>query len=77
MEVGSAWVAEGFAASHPACCHRSRRGADIEALDTYGMTPLHRCASNNLAAGAEALLAAGADPAHRGSVRLTPLEVRL
>ena len=51
------------------------RGADIEALDTYGMTPLHRCASNNLAAGAEALLAAGADPAHRGSVRLTPLEL--
>ena len=25
-------------------------GADIEALDTYGYTPLHRMASNNLAA---------------------------
>lgn len=37
-------------------------GADIEALDTYGYTPLHRMASNNLAVGAEALLAAGADP---------------
>ena len=51
------------------------RGADIEALDTYGMTPLHRCASNNLAAGAESLLAAGADPTHRGRVNLTPLEM--
>lgn len=37
-------------------------GAEIEALDTYGYTPLHRMASNNLAVGAEALLAAGADP---------------
>lgn len=40
-------------------------GADIEALDTYGYTPLHRMASNNLAVGAEALLAAGADPNRR------------
>lgn len=38
------------------------RGADIEALDTYGYTPLHRMASNNLAVGALALLQAGADP---------------
>ena len=44
------------------------RGADIEALDTYGMTPLHRMASNNLAVGAQALLDAGADPTYRGSV---------
>ena len=36
-------------------------GADIEALDTYGYTPLHRMASNNLAIGFEALLKAGAD----------------
>merc|ERR1712151_115382 len=36
-----------------------KAGADIEALDTYGYTPLHRMASNNLAVGAEALLAAG------------------
>ncbi|CAK0833234.1 unnamed protein product [Prorocentrum cordatum] len=42
------------------------RGADIEALDTYGMTPLHRMASNNLPAGARALLEAGADPDHAG-----------
>eukprot|EP00239_Pterosperma_sp_CCMP1384_P008513 CAMPEP_0197858392 /NCGR_PEP_ID=MMETSP1438-20131217/32141_1 /TAXON_ID=1461541 /ORGANISM="Pterosperma sp., Strain CCMP1384" /LENGTH=208 /DNA_ID=CAMNT_0043474537 /DNA_START=218 /DNA_END=844 /DNA_ORIENTATION=+ len=37
------------------------RGGDIEAIDTYGYTPLHRMASNNLAIGAEALLAAGAN----------------
>jgi ankyrin repeat protein len=36
------------------------RGADIEASDTYGYRPLHRMASNNLAIGAEALLASGA-----------------
>jgi len=50
-------------------------GADVEALDTYGMTPLHRMASNNLAAGARALLAAGADPNNRGLVGQTPMEV--
>jgi len=38
------------------------RGGDIEARDTYGFTPLHRMASNNLAVGARALLNAGADP---------------
>ena len=38
------------------------KGADIEAVDTYGFTPLHRMASNNLAVGASALLDAGADP---------------
>ena len=37
------------------------RGAQIEAVDTYGMRPLHRMASNNLAIGASALLEAGAD----------------
>ena len=42
------------------------RGADVEALDTYGYSPLHRMASNNLAIGAEALLEAGADPNGRG-----------
>jgi len=51
------------------------RGGDIEALDTYGMTPLHRMASNNLAIGAAALLAAGADPTFRGTVGQTPLEM--
>lgn len=51
------------------------RGADIEALDTYGMTPLHRMASNNLAAGAQALLEAGADPNNRGLVQQSPMEI--
>lgn len=37
-------------------------GADKDALDTYGYTPLHRMASNNLAIGALALLKAGVDP---------------
>merc|ERR1712244_6389 len=35
-------------------------GADINAIDSYGYTPLHRMASNNLRIGAEALLKAGA-----------------
>lgn len=39
-----------------------KRGANIEAVDTYGYRPLHRMASNNLAIGAKALLEAGADP---------------
>ena len=30
-----------------------KAGGDIEALDTYGFTPLHRMASNNLAIGAQ------------------------
>uniref|UniRef100_A0A7S2UWI6 Ankyrin repeat domain-containing protein n=1 Tax=Fibrocapsa japonica TaxID=94617 RepID=A0A7S2UWI6_9STRA len=38
-----------------------RRGGNIEAKDTYGYTPLHRMASNNLDIGALALLQAGAD----------------
>mmetsp|Transcript_4629 Transcript_4629/g.6914 ORF Transcript_4629/g.6914 Transcript_4629/m.6914 type:complete len:257 (-) Transcript_4629:140-910(-) len=38
------------------------KGGKIEALDTYGYTPLHRMASNNLAIGAKALLDAGANP---------------
>ena len=38
------------------------KGGDINALDTYGFTPLHRMASNNLADGAKALLEAGAEP---------------
>merc|ERR1719160_989608 len=35
-------------------------GADLNAVDTYGFTALHRMASNNLARGALALLRAGA-----------------
>ncbi|CAE7833576.1 trmH [Symbiodinium sp. CCMP2592] len=52
-----------------------RRGAKIEALDTYGMTPLHRMASNNLPVGAKALLEAGADPQNTGQVRASPMEI--
>lgn len=51
------------------------RGADVEALDTYGMTPLHRMASNNLPIGAEALLQAGADPNNAGKCGATPLQI--
>lgn len=50
-------------------------GADIEALDTYGMTPLHRMASNNLAIGALALLEAGADPHNTGKIQATPMQI--
>ena len=51
------------------------RGADIESLDTYGMTPLHRMASNNLAVGAKMLLDAGADVFHRGKVGVSPMSI--
>jgi len=51
------------------------RGADVEALDTYGMTPLHRMASNNLPRGAEALLEARADPNNAGKCGATPLQI--
>jgi ankyrin repeat protein len=55
-------------------------GGKIEALDTYGYTPLHRMASNNLDKGARALLEAGADvnrasgPPYAGE---TPLDIAL
>jgi len=39
-----------------------KRGALVETMDTYGMTPLHRMASNNLPVGAKALLEARASP---------------
>jgi len=49
-------------------------GADIEAMDTYGYTPLIRMASNNLASGAQALLEAGADPINEGMSGTSPME---
>merc|ERR1712117_997756 len=52
-------------------------GADIEALDTYGMTPLHRMASNNLDIGARMLLEAGADIENEGKIRETPRDIAL
>lgn len=51
------------------------RGADIESLDTYGMTPLHRMASNNLADGATMLLEAGADAANPGKIGSSPMSI--
>jgi len=50
-------------------------GGDIEALDTYGMTPLHRMASNNLPVGAAALLRCGSDPTFTGNVGATPMDI--
>ena len=50
-------------------------GADLEALDTYGMTPLHRMASNNLPIAGELLIRAGADPNNGGLIGETPLSV--
>jgi len=50
-------------------------GGDIEALDTYGFTPLHRMASNILEVGAQALLKAGADPFTKGACGQTPIAV--
>merc|ERR1712216_217655 len=47
-------------------------GADLEALDTYGMTPLHRMASNNLAQAAAKIIALGADPLNKGQIGMTP-----
>lgn len=49
-------------------------GADVNAVDTYGFTPLHRMASNNLARGALALLKAGAAQGASPGVG-SPLEV--
>ena len=51
-------------------------GADLHATDTYGYTPLHRMASNNLAIGGEALVRAGVDPnAKVPGADSTPIEI--
>ena len=52
-------------------------GADMEALDTYGFTPLLRMASNNLSRGATRLLEAGADPLYKGGAGISPLDCAL
>jgi ankyrin repeat protein len=51
------------------------KGGAINAFDTYGYTPLHRMASNNLALGAEELCKAGADFNKRTSRGETPMSV--
>ena len=51
-------------------------GADLEARDNSGMTPLHEAAMfNKTSAAAEALLAAGADVNARDTWGLTPLHM--
>lgn len=51
-------------------------GADIYVQDTYGYTPLHRMASNNLAIGGEALVRAGHDPnAPMDGADSTPIQI--
>lgn len=50
-------------------------GGGMETEDTYGYRPLHRMASNNLAEGAAALLAAGADAGARTASGETPLSI--
>eukprot|EP00121_Abeoforma_whisleri_P014720 Awhi_evm1s13577 len=51
-------------------------GADIYAQDTYGYTPLHRMASNNLAIGGEVLVKAGQDPnASMEGADMSPIEI--
>ena len=51
-------------------------GADIYAQDTYGYTPLHRMASNNLAVGGEVLVKAGQDPnANMEGADSSPIEI--
>ena len=51
------------------------KGGNIEAIDTYGYTPLHRMSSNNLAVGAEALCIAGADIHKRTGRGETPMSI--
>ncbi|KAK3285383.1 hypothetical protein CYMTET_7008 [Cymbomonas tetramitiformis] len=51
-----------------------QKGGNVEALDTYGYTPLHRMASNNLAIGAEALIKAGANVNVRTAGGQSPLQ---
>ena len=55
-------------------------GGDINAVDTYGYTPLHRMASNNLPIGAEVLLKAGAQWDHKSGKPYsgeTPMSIAL
>ena len=50
-----------------------RAGADVNAADDHGVTPLERAAENASVAVVERLLAAGADVDARQTSGLTPL----
>lgn len=50
-------------------------GADLNAVDTYGYTALHRMCSNNLAEGVEVLLKVGMDPNGKVGGVESPLDV--
>ncbi|CAD7928265.1 unnamed protein product [Amoebophrya sp. A25] len=47
-------------------------GADVEALDSQGVTPLQRMAWNDMLVGCRLLLLAGASPLNRGKIGFTP-----
>jgi len=51
------------------------RGGVVDALDTYGYTPLHRMSSNNLDVGAHTLLRHGANPNTRTKSGETPMSI--
>lgn len=53
------------------------RGADMEAVDTYGYTPLQRMASNNLVDAARVLVRRGVNIDSTGACGDTPLQVAL
>ncbi|WP_425989982.1 ankyrin repeat domain-containing protein [Brevundimonas sp. TWP2-3-2] len=48
-------------------------GADPDAIDKSGVTPLHRAVRKRCAAAVEALLASGADPLRRNGKGSTPM----
>lgn len=51
------------------------RGADVEAINTVGQTPLHRACQAGLVPAIEILAAAGADLQARDNIQRTPLHM--